>query len=175
MKVNIKKLHKDAVIPVYAKPGDAGLDLTATSVEYNGKYGTIEYGTGLAFEIPEGHVGLLFPRSSNKKKELFLTNHVGVLDSGYRGEVKFAYKPDVEYWCEVNEHNFQSKLEEGEFHYYESATGAHRDNVVISEAYAVGDRIGQIIIVPYPQIEFNEVYELSETERGEGGYGSTGK
>ena len=58
MEVRIKKLHKDAVIPKYAKEGDAGLDLTATSVEYD-KHGNIVYGTGLAFEIPEGYVGLL--------------------------------------------------------------------------------------------------------------------
>lgn len=175
MKVKIKRLSADSVLPKYAKPGDAGLDLVATSVEYNGKYGTIEYGTGLAFEIPEGHVGLLFPRSSNKKKELYLSNHVGVLDSGYRGEVKFAYKPDVDYWCEEEGDEFQLTLEHGKFPYYENATAAHREAVVVADIYAVGDRIGQIIIVPYPQVEFVEVERLSQTERGEGGFGSTGQ
>ena len=66
MEVKIKKLHKDAVIPKYAKPGDAGMDLTATSMEYD-EDGNWVYGTGLAFEIPEGYVGMLFPRSSNAK------------------------------------------------------------------------------------------------------------
>ena len=96
MKVKIKKLHPDAVIPSYAKPGDAGMDLTAiskrveTGSDENGEY--IEYGTGLAIEIPEGHVGLVFPRSSVSKKDLFLANAVGVIDSGYRGEVKLRFK-----------------------------------------------------------------------------------
>ena len=80
MKVKIKKIHPDAVIPKYAKAGDAGLDLTAVSMEID-EYGNICYGTGLAFEIPEGYVGLVFPRSSNCKKGLMLTNCVGVIDS----------------------------------------------------------------------------------------------
>lgn len=143
MEVKIKKLHEDAVIPKYAKPGDAGMDLTAVSMKID-EYGNICYGTGLAFEIPEGYVGLVFPRSSNCKKGVILTNCVGVIDSGYRGEVSFKFK-------EIALGNF-SKV-----------------------TYKVGDRIGQIIIMPYPQIEFVEVDELSETERGTNGYGSTGK
>ena len=139
MKVRIKRLHKGAVIPSYAKKGDAGMDLTATRVWVEDE--NICYGTGLAFEIPEGYVGLLFPRSSNAKKDLLLSNSVGVLDSGYRGEVTFKFR--------------QTKN--------------------IANAYAVGDRIGQIIILPYPVIEFEEVDELSETNRGDGGFGSTGK
>lgn len=140
MKVRIKKLHPDAVIPSYAKRGDAGMDLTATSADVDG-IGNIVYGTGLAFEIPEGYVGLLFPRSSNSRTSLTLTNSVGVLDSGYRGEVMFKFKAISD------------------------------DNVY----YNIGDRIGQIIILPYPHIEFEESEELTMTERGIGGYGSTGK
>ena len=143
MKVKIKKLHKNAVIPQYAKPGDAGMDLVAVSIDiekyskYNDK---ITYGTGLAFEIPEGYVGLLFPRSSIKDRDLVLTNSVGVIDSSYRGEVKVTF---ITY----------------EF-----------DPVI----YSVGDRIGQMIIMPYPKIEFEEADELSTTERGSGGFGHTG-
>lgn len=80
MKVRIKKLDIKAVIPHYAMPGDAGMDLTATSKFYD-KYGNICYGTGLAFEIPEGYVGLVFPRSSCSKKQLALANAVAVIDS----------------------------------------------------------------------------------------------
>ena len=83
MKVKIKKLVEGVKIPQYSKPGDAGMDLTATSVEID-EWGNISYGTGLAFEIPEGYVGLLFPRSSNCKKDLVLSNSVGILDSGYK-------------------------------------------------------------------------------------------
>jgi len=96
MKVKIKKLHPDAVIPKYAKEGDAGMDLTAVSREIDVNYmdgdNLITYGTGLAFEIPKGYVGLVFPRSSIYKKDLTLSNSVGVIDSGYRGEVKFKFR-----------------------------------------------------------------------------------
>src|SRR5690606_9748638 len=93
MKVKIKKLHKDAVIPSYAKAGDAGLDLTAVSEEWNEDNSIVTYGTGLSIEIPEGYVGLLFPRSSIYKTKLNLSKSVGVIDSGYRGEImlKFNY------------------------------------------------------------------------------------
>jgi dUTP pyrophosphatase len=141
MKVKIKKLVENAVIPQYAKPGDAGMDLVCTGVEFTKDY--IAYKTGLAFEIPEGYFGMLVPRSSNSKKDLLLTNSCGILDSGYRGEVEFRYK----------------------------CTGSLLDNKI----YYSGDRIGQIIILPYPQIEFEEVNELSTTDRGTGGFGSSGK
>lgn len=140
LKVNVKKLSDKAVMPQYAKPGDAGMDMTATSLIRNEVY--YEYGTDIAVEIPEGYVGLLFPRSSISKTKQILANHVGVIDSGYRGEIKFRFKKLA--W----------------------------DN---GEVYNVGDRIGQLIIIPYPQVELVEVDELSSSERGEGGYGSTGK
>lgn len=148
MKLRIKKLHPDAVIPSYAKPGDAGLDLTAISEKVERVWGDeaiITYGTGLAFEIPPGHVGLIFPRSSICKTDLRLMNSVGVLDSGYRGEVTFKFAV-----------NMEKRLYPG-------------------WKYKPGDRIGQMIVVPYPVVEFEEVAELSNTERGDGGYGSSGK
>lgn len=140
MNVKIKKLSPNAVIPVYAKAGDAGLDLVAIREEWNDENTMVTYDTGLAIEIPEGHVGLLFPRSSVSKTELTLANSVGVIDSGYRGPIMFKFR----------------YLDEG-------------------MVYDVGDKIGQILIVPYPQITFEEVDELSSTDRGEGGFGSTGK
>jgi dUTP pyrophosphatase len=140
--VKIKKLDPNAVIPSYAKPGDAGLDLTAITMQIidNPQYGYIEYGTGLAFEIPQGHVGLIFPRSSVSNTGLILSNSVGVIDSGYRGEVKFRYK------------------------YVKNTTH-----------YVVGERVGQLIIIPYPQVQLIESQELSDTERNENGFGSSGK
>lgn len=143
MKIKIKKLVENAVLPTYAKSGDAGLDLTATSWNLD-DYGNFVYHTGLAIEIPEGYVGLVFPRSSVSKKKLFLTNAVGVIDSGYRGEITAKFK------------KLDLKNEKSSF-------------------YEVGERIAQLIILPYPQIEFEEVKELTKTERGTGGYGSSGK
>ena len=141
MQVKIKKLKPNAVIPTYAKPGDGGMDLVATSITSNTTF-DITYGMGVALEIPEGYVGLIFPRSSIRKYDLILSNCVGVCDSGYRGELQATFK---------------------------------KTNGLDSLSYKVGDRIAQIMIVPYPQIHFEEVEELSNTERGEGGFGSTGK
>lgn len=146
MQVDIKKLSEDAVIPTYAKHGDAGMDLTAVSKKYD-EHGNVCYGTGLAFEIPNGHVGLLFPRSSSTKKDLVLGNSVGVIDSGYRGEVVLKFKRVLK------------DVDQGSIHLFEE--------------YQVGDRIGQIIIMPIPKIEFNVVDELSTSDRGVGGFGST--
>jgi dUTP pyrophosphatase len=138
MKINIKSLHPDATTPEYAKAGDAGMDLRAVDFQMD-KHGNYVYYTGLAFELPEGYVGLLFPRSSVSKTGLSLRNSVGVLDSGYRGEVIFKFAGN---------------------------SG--------KPAYEIGDRIGQIIILPYPQVQFNMVNELSDSDRGAGGFGSTG-
>lgn len=81
LEVKFKKLVPEAKIPAYAKPGDAGLDLTATSKHWSDDFKCFVYGTGLAVEIPEGYVGLIFPRSSIRKYCLALTNCVGVIDS----------------------------------------------------------------------------------------------
>lgn len=148
MKIKIKKLHKDAVIPSYAKDGDAGMDLTAISANGSPEHGYVEFGTGLSIEIPKGYVGLIFPRSSISKRSAMLANSVGVIDSGYRGEITLRFKID---------------------------TATLFAKGCIYKPYMKGDRVGQLIIMPYPHIEFEEVDELSETERGEGGFGSTDK
>jgi dUTP pyrophosphatase len=144
MKVKIKKVHTDAVIPSYAKSGDAGMDLVATSI-ISETDTQITYGLGIALEIPEGFVGLVFPRSSIRKTRLQLSNSVGVVDSGYRGELQATFN------------KIRTTIENQK------------------NDYKVGDRVCQIMIIPHPTIELNEVNELSNTERGEGGFGSTGK
>jgi dUTP pyrophosphatase len=90
MKVLFKKLVPEAVKPKFGKPGDAGADLVATSVDLSRK-GQVVYGTGLAVEIPEGMVGLVFPRSSVRNYDLSMSNSVGVIDSGYRGEIMVTF------------------------------------------------------------------------------------
>lgn len=157
MQVKIKKLNPEAVFPKYGKPGDGAMDLTATSYEF--KNGRHVYGTGLAFEIPSGYVGLVFPRSSICKYDLRLTNAVGVIDSGYRGEVKAVFENDMMYKHEILQ--------------YVSLCGTVQETQCVHKTYQVGERIAQILIIPYPEIEFVESEELSETERGEGGFGST--
>jgi len=144
MKLKIKKVHEKAKLPKYESAGAACFDLTAATKEFKAhKMGPMfEYDTGLAFEIPEGHVGLIFPRSSiTSKTTLSLGNCVGVIDSDYRGTVKFQFR---------------------------------RTNPAFHQDYQVGERIGQMMILPVEQVEIEEVETLSETERGTGGFGSTG-
>jgi dUTP pyrophosphatase len=139
--VKVKKLHPNAVIPSYSKVGDAGMDLTITREIENTSF-SVSYGFGIAMEIPKGYVGLVFPRSSVRNQDLILSNCVGVIDSGYRGELQATFK---------------------------------KTNGLDSLKYNVGERGAQIIILPYPQVFMTEVPELSDSERGEGGFGSTGK
>lgn len=141
MIVKIKKLNDSAVIPQYSTEGSAAMDVTAISerVENTTNYGYIEYGTGLAFEIPKGYYMDIRPRSSISNTGMILANSPGTLDSDYKGELRLRFK-----WIKG------------------------------TKKYNIGDRIGQIMILPYPTIEFEEVEELSTTERGEGGFGSTG-
>jgi dUTP pyrophosphatase len=148
MIVKIKKLNELAVIPSYGKPGDAGMDLTCTEALLDAS-GCYVYKTGLAVEIPEGFFGLLVPRSSVAKKSLILTNHAGILDSGYRGEIMFKYKPNYQYFLQSEE-------------------------IKNEQIYLKGERVGQLIIMPYPEVEWEVVDELSDSDRGAGGYGSTG-
>ena len=154
MKVRIKKLNELAVIPTYAKDGDAGMDVIATSI-ISDTPTQITYGLGIALEIPKGFVGLVFPRSSIRKTGLQLSNSVGVIDSGYRGELQATF----------------NKLFGGEAMYDEMKVNEIQPN----DFYKVGDRVAQIMIIPHPDVEFNEAGELSDSERGEGGFGSTGK
>ena len=167
LEVKIKKLHKDAVIPKYETVGSAGMDLTAVCKEYDVN-GNICFDTGLSFEIPEGFVGLIFPRSSLSKKDLMLTNSVGVIDSDYRGSVSFKFKPTLCY-ADYTPKSDEDFKESSDY----IATPQIVDNDIIHEDYSIGDRIGQIIIVPYPKVSFVEVDELSKTDRGTGGFGST--
>lgn len=148
--VKVKKLRDDATIPYYAHPTDAGMDMVATS-KHEDEHGNIVYGFGLAFEIPEGYAGFLFPRSSNAEHSLILSNCVGIVDSGYRGEVKAKFRKDYQY---VNGIGLMHNL---------------------SAEYEVGHKVAQIVIMPYPKVAMIEAETLSTSERGVGGYGSTGK
>lgn len=162
MKVKIRRLNDLAKIPEYAHASDAGMDLYATSVKVDEMCNMV-YGTGIALEIPEGYMGLVFPRSSNSKKTLWLTNHVGVIDSGYRGEIMFKYRSTL-----VETHPFVNRIRG----WFGLGTKFSYSNVA---DYKVGDKIGQLVIIPYPKIEFEEVDFLYPSDRGENGYGSTGE
>ena len=140
MKIKIKKLNPLAFVPIKAHSTDAGFDLYATSRTIDENRNVV-YGCGLAFEIPEGYMGLVFPRSSNARTQLIVSNSVGVIDAGYRGEVTAKFKSI---------------------------------SPLYERMYEIGERFAQIIFLPIPDVELEVAEELSESERGTGGYGSSG-
>lgn len=149
MKVRFKKLRDDAVAPRRAHATDAGYDLVAVSKRFD-EYGNIVYGFGLAFEIPRGYGRFLFPRSSLSKLDLSMIDCVGIIDACYRGEVTAKFRPSLMF-----DRNMVP-------------------NAIGSRIYDVGKRVAQLIILPVPDVEFEEAASLSQTDRGSGGYGSTG-
>lgn len=144
--VKFKRTHSDAVPPRATTLGAAGFDLVAVDANVNYQKGYIEYRTGLHVAIPEGYAGFIFPRSSISKTPHSLANSVGVIDSDYRGEIAVRMR--------FNEYNVL----------------AERSN----EVYTVGDRVAQLVIMPVPEVHYEE-NELDFTERGSGGFGSTGR
>ena len=144
MYLQFKKLSDQAVIPDYAHYGDAGLDLIATSVRKTNLYW--EYGTDLAVEIPPSCVGLLFPRSSISKTTHCLRNSVGVIDSGYRGEIRVRM-------------SIPSRFDDGE----------------PALEYGEGDKVAQLIVFEVPRLKIVESEELSESARSFAGFGSSGR
>lgn len=142
MKLKVKKLHPDAVIPTYATSGAACFDLYAVDLEGEKNIESAVVKTGLAFEIPDGWQMLIFSRSGHGfKHNVRLANCVGVIDQDYRGEVKVKLTADLN----------------GSLSIFK------------------GDRIAQAQLIPVHRVTFEEVSELTETERGDGGFGSTGK
>lgn len=165
MKIQFKKLVDHAWKPKFGKPGDAGADLVATSRDTSRfDEQQIVYGTGLAVEIPEGMVGLIFPRSSIRNYDLTMANSVGVIDSGYRGEIMVTFNIKLD--SKIAHTILASDKFDELFDKY---------NLQPVNFYNVGDRIAQLVIMPVPLVQYTEVDELSETSRGEGGHGSTGK
>ena len=133
-------------IPTYAHEGDACVDLKCMAIDTDMHENIIILHTGVHVELPEGYVMLIIPRSSNCKTPLYMPNSVGVIDSGYRGEILVKYKaPDRLTFINYKDY------------------------------YKVGDRVAQAIVLPYPTIKFTQVDNLTESNRGNGGFGSTGR
>ena len=137
MKLKIKKVREGVITPTRAYEGDAGLDLYVSKVDMTAP-DMVKYFLGVAVEIPTGYVGVLCSRSSTFKKRHVLTNGVGIIDSGYRGEIMAI--------CQVDPRSL---------------------------LYKPGEKAFQLILVPFIAPEIEEVENLSDSERGEGGYGSS--
>lgn len=143
MTLKVKRLSEKAVLPIRAHISDAGYDLTATRIttEINecGQL-TLVYHTDIAIELPEGYFAVVVSRSSIAKKSIYLTNCIGVIDNGYRGEIMGKFRSTTD---------------------------------VVPAVYKEGERFAQLIILPMLTFDVEEVETLTETDRGEGGYGST--
>lgn len=144
MTIKFKRLSENAVAPVKAHATDAGFDLTSTRVttEVNERGQILlVYHTDIAVEIPEGYFGALVSRSSIASKTLTLTNCIGTIDAGYRGEIVAKMRTTTD---------------------------------VVPAVYKEGERFAQLLILPVPEVQFEESDTLSESDRNDGGFGSTG-
>lgn len=171
--VKFVKLHPDAVVPSYAHDGDVGMDMTAVSVEYSPERDMYIYHTGLAFET-EFHYGMfLFPRSSINKTDAYLCNSVGIADTAiYRGEILFCFKNRTSLQMRITQKYFADHLKIDDGKKFEDIN-LHVDPMDYAP-YKPGDRVGQMVIMPYPNVRLIEADKLSETVRGANGFGSTG-
>lgn len=192
--VFVKKLNENAVIPTYAHDGDVGMDITAISVEYDEEKDLYIYHTGLSFESDFNIGDFIFVRSSNRKTDAYLCNHVGIVDSAiYRGEVLVSMKnrDSLETISEINAiKSYMDALSivsrcDNQIS-LKDATDSALDVYKITKddyikrarnlefaPYKVGDKIAQMVCLKYPTVKLIEKKDLSETERGEGGFGST--
>ena len=140
-------IHELAVAPYKKHETDAGYDLTCVAITKTRFYDI--YHTGLKILIPKGYFGLLPQRSSISSKNQILSNCIGIDDSGYTGEITFRFRRFPISWI---------------------------DRIFRRASYyQVGDRIGQLVVLKLPYTRLIEVNKMPETDRGEGGYGSTGK
>ena len=184
IEIKIKKMSENAVIPKYAIDGDVGMDLTAIDVEYDEEKDMYIYHTGISIESPKHYGVLIFPRSSNRDTDAYICNHVPVIDTAvYRGEIMICFKNrdslnQIALKEEMDElltslqvyKDPSDAVEEAYEAYYKA-----KEDPMKYAPYKVGDRICQMVVIPYPNVLFKETDELSKTERGEKGFGSTGK
>ena len=141
--MNVRRLDDHALLPTRAHEGDAGLDLYACEAVTLSPGERASVGTGIAIEVPEGHAALVLPRSGLAARHgIALVNSPGLIDAGYRGEVRVLLL-----------------------------------NTDRAEAFAIepGDRIAQLLVVPFARLVPTEVAELAATQRGTGGFGSSGR
>ena len=143
MKLRFARVSDNALIPTRAHEGDAGVDLYAAEPAHIGPGERWSVPTGVAVEIPDGHAGLVLPRSGLAREHgIGLVNSPGLIDSGYRGEIRVLLL-----------------------------------NTDPAEVFRVkrGDRIAQLVVVPIAAAEAVEAEQLTESGRGDGGFGSSGR
>lgn len=193
--IKLKKIDERAVIPSYAHDGDVGMDLTAISVEYDKELDMYVYHTGLSIETDKHYGILIFPRSSNRKTDAYICNHVPVIDSAiYRGEIIICFKNRdslrqlaleartfefMNSMCGIptkaNGFKIEKRSSDEAMKLAVNAWNDVMENPMDFAPYEVGDRICQMVVISYPEVNITETDKLSETKRGNNGFGSTGR
>lgn len=182
--VNFVKIHPNAVIPEYAHDGDVGMDLYAVSYNWNEEKDYYEYHTGLKMECLDRVGAFLFPRSSNRKTDCYLANSVGIADIMiYRGEIIFCFKDRTSSDVRIKNAGYDAFFEalktstlDDALKEKEKAEKDMRERIRKLEFAPYKDlskAVGQMAVSEYTKVIFNEVDKLTETDRGEGGFGST--
>lgn len=185
LNVDVKFKLEDCVkVPVSAYNGDIGLDVYAVDAEYDSVNDCYVYHTGIKCETPKGFGAFLMLRSSNYKTDYYLANMVGLIDTAnYRGEIILKFKRRTSFWetmyVDAMLHWLKMPWYKRMFTKYEKVeqkyTKIYQDSIDKEKPYKLGEKIGQLVFVRFPNVIGTCVEELSETERGEGGFGSTGK
>ena len=190
IEVKFKKLCPEAEIPQKAHPEDIGFDVKAVRVEYDAETDCYKYYTGLSWEAEAGISCFGFAQSRNSRTDCYLTNHVGIIDPNYRGEIQFRYKNRTSRDMRVESYfnllwSDRTLWERilctfSKFRRYCLYSDMHQaaetfvDSIIMDYApYKVGESVGQFVIMEVPDVSITEVEEINETDRGEGGFGST--
>jgi dUTP diphosphatase len=182
--VNFVKIHPNAVVPEYAHDGDVGMDLYAVSYNWNEEYDFYEYHTGLKMESLDHTGAFLFPRSSIRKTNYYLANSVGIADIMiYRGEIILCFKDRTSAEMRIknagNEAFFEVLTTSNASEAMKAKKKAEDEmkerikNLEFAPYRDLSKAVGQMVVSEYTKVIFNEVTKLTDTERGEGGFGST--
>jgi dUTP pyrophosphatase len=157
LKVKIKKLVPEAEIPRYSRNGYTGLQLIATSKVFD-SYGALTFGTGLSISIPSGYIGVVFPLNNISKKDLMLSSSLGIIYPDDNREIVLKFKP-VSFFAE-DDVRMEIGIDSNTFDYVSVGKEYTEDTFEMS-LYNVGDKIGHLLIFPVPNIEWEEVIDVS--------------
>lgn len=172
--LDIQLRHPDAKIPTKAHNTDNGYDLYAVSVEYDEDMDCYVYHTGVSIKVPVGYSLDVIPKSRHRKTNSYMPNTPGDVDPGYTGEILVNYKPRVPRKLVLYIDRLilvLDKLIVIKYHFIDNIL--EKLSKELNPPYGAGEAIAQCYLTPHPDIKFNVVDKLPETERGEGGHGST--
>lgn len=173
MKLDIVLRHPNAKIPTKAHNTDNGYDLYAVGVEYDEDIDCYVYHTGVSIKVPVGYSLDVIPKSRHRKTSCYMPNTPGDVDPGYTGEILVNYKPRVprKLLLYIDKLILAiDKLVDTNYYFNNILEKLSKE---LNPPYGVGEAVAQCYLTPHPDIKFNVIAKLPETERGEGGHGST--